>query len=68
MAAANSFDVLIIGSGPAGLGLALRLPAELRVAILAKSRLEEGSTLYAQGGISAVTHRPILSNHISQTP
>ena len=48
-------NILVIGSGGAGLSLALRLPAQLRVAVLSKSRLEEGSTLYAQGGISAVT-------------
>ncbi|MGD8875851.1 MAG: FAD-binding protein, partial [Gammaproteobacteria bacterium] len=35
MVAANSFDVLIIGSGAAGLSLALRLPASTRVAVLA---------------------------------
>jgi L-aspartate oxidase len=54
-AATDSFDVLIIGSGGAGLSLALRLPPALRVAVLAKGQLQEGSTLYAQGGISAVT-------------
>jgi L-aspartate oxidase len=68
MAAANNFDVLIIGSGAAGLGLALRLPAEIQVAILAKSQLEEGCTLYAQGGISAVTHpADSFESHIADT-
>jgi L-aspartate oxidase len=55
MALAYNFDVLVIGSGGAGLSLGLRLPAQLKVAVLSKSRLEEGCTLYAQGGISAVT-------------
>ena len=55
MAPACNVDVLVIGSGGAGLSLALRLPSQVRVAVLSKSRLEEGSTLYAQGGISAVT-------------
>ena len=68
MVAANSFDVLIIGSGAAGLSLALRLPASTRIAILAKSRLEEGSTLYAQGGISAVMDpSDSFESHIADT-
>jgi len=64
----RQFDVLIIGSGAAGLSLALRLPANLRVAVLAKSRLEESSTLYAQGGISAVTDpSDTFESHIEDT-
>lgn len=50
----HQFDVLIIGSGAAGLTLALRLPERLSAAVLSKGPLTEGSTLYAQGGISAV--------------
>ena len=56
MSPSRQFDVLVIGSGAAGLTLALRLPAQVRVAVLAKGQLDEGCTLYAQGGISAVTH------------
>ena len=68
MVAANSFDVLIIGSGAAGLSLALRLPSHVRIAILAKSSLNEGCTLYAQGGISAVTQAPdTFESHIADT-
>lgn len=48
------YDVLIIGSGAAGLTLALRLPTHRRVAVLSKGPLSEGSSLYAQGGVSAV--------------
>ena len=40
-----SFDVLIIGSGAAGLSLALRLPANVRTGLVAKRGLEEGNTL-----------------------
>ncbi len=50
----HSFDVLIIGSGAAGLSLALRLAPFAKVAILSKVSLSESSTYYAQGGISAV--------------
>ena len=48
------FDVLIIGSGAAGLSLALQLAANANVAVLSKTRLQESNTLYAQGGVSAV--------------
>ena len=68
MSPAYNFDVLVIGSGGAGLSLALRLPAQTRVAVLSKSRLEEGSTLYAQGGISAVTDpKDSFEAHITDT-
>ncbi|MEZ5541656.1 MAG: L-aspartate oxidase [Pseudomonadota bacterium] len=62
------YDVLIIGSGAAGLSLALRLPETVRVAVLAKSRIDEGCTLYAQGGISAVTDpSDTFESHIADT-
>ncbi len=48
------YDVLIIGSGAAGLTLALRLPSHLQVAVLSKARFESGSTWRAQGGVAAV--------------
>jgi L-aspartate oxidase len=50
----KNFDVLIIGSGLAGLGLALRLADTASVAVISKSQLHEGSSYYAQGGVAAV--------------
>ena len=47
-------DVLIIGSGAAGLTAALNLADRFRVTVLAKGALDEGSTAWAQGGIAAV--------------
>lgn len=48
------FDVLIVGSGLAGLSTALLLPDHLRVAVLTKRTIEDGSSGWAQGGIAAV--------------
>lgn len=49
-----SFDVLIIGSGAAGLTLGLSLPEHLRIAIISKDQLDAGSTRWAQGGVAGV--------------
>lgn len=54
MSQQKDYDVLVIGSGAAGLALALELADELRVCILAKADLDETNTRYAQGGVSAV--------------
>ena len=50
----HSCDVLVIGSGAAGLSLALCLAKEAKVIVLSKSELSAGSTNYAQGGIAGV--------------
>ena len=64
----HQYDVLIIGSGAAGLTLALRLAKGTRVAVLAKGPIEEGNTYYAQGGISAVLDREdSVESHIADT-
>ncbi|MEP3051832.1 MAG: L-aspartate oxidase [Erythrobacter sp.] len=47
-------DVIIIGSGAAGLTAALALAESKRVLVLAKGSLTGGSTAWAQGGIAAV--------------
>ncbi|MCG6896291.1 MAG: L-aspartate oxidase [Thiocapsa sp.] len=61
-------DVLILGSGAAGLSLALRLDDDLSVAVVSKRELKEGSTLYAQGGISAVLDAAdSVDSHVQDT-
>lgn len=61
-------DVLIIGSGAAGMTVALHLPATYRIAILSKDELSEGSTYYAQGGVAAVmAEYDSISSHIADT-
>jgi L-aspartate oxidase len=63
-----SHDVLIIGAGAAGLSLALRLPEDLSIALVAKRQLSESNTFYAQGGISAVIHeRDSIDSHVVDT-
>ncbi|MCW8975219.1 MAG: L-aspartate oxidase [Sedimenticola sp.] len=64
----KQFDVLIIGSGAAGLSLALRLPDSARIAVIAKRELSEGNTYYAQGGISAVLDvEDSVDSHVKDT-
>jgi L-aspartate oxidase len=61
-------DVLIIGSGGAGLSLALKLADSTHVTVLSKFALTEGSTFYAQGGISAVLDEAdSIESHIEDT-
>ena len=47
-------DVLIIGTGAAGLALALHLADYCKVMVLSKTSLQEGASYYAQGGVAAV--------------
>jgi L-aspartate oxidase len=64
----HQYDVLIIGSGAAGLTLALRLTEHARIAVLSKGPVSEGNTWYAQGGISAVLdHKDSIESHIADT-
>ncbi|HEX2762243.1 MAG TPA: L-aspartate oxidase [Allosphingosinicella sp.] len=66
--AAHSFDVLVIGSGAAGLSAALTLAPKLKVAVLAKGAISAGSTALAQGGIAAVLERgDTFESHIEDT-
>lgn len=52
MGESQHYDVVIVGGGIAGLSVALRLPAHLRVALLTKGRPGESNTRYAQGGLA----------------
>ena len=62
------FDVIIIGSGAAGLTAALELAEQKRVLVLAKGSLTGGSTAWAQGGIAAVLDAgDTFENHVRDT-
>ena len=61
-------DIIIIGSGAAGLTAALELAQEKRVLVLAKGSLTGGSTAWAQGGIAAVLDAgDTFEDHIRDT-
>ena len=67
-AAAQHFDVIVIGSGAAGLTAALNLAERFNVAVLSKGELSAGSTAWAQGGIAAVLEAgDTFESHIEDT-
>jgi len=64
----SQFDILIIGSGAAGLTLALKTAGFARVGVLSKGDLNQGATFYAQGGIAAVLDESdSIESHIADT-
>ena len=64
----HNFDVLIIGSGLAGLTAALLLAPGRKVAVLTKRELSDGSSGWAQGGMAAVlAEGDSIDQHVSDT-
>ncbi|MEO5737647.1 MAG: FAD-dependent oxidoreductase, partial [Variovorax sp.] len=62
------FDVLIVGSGLAGLSAALHLAPTHRVAVLTKRALTDGASGWAQGGIAAVlAEGDSFESHVQDT-
>lgn len=61
-------DILVIGSGAAGLSVALRAADFARVAVLSKGSLNQGATYWAQGGIATVLDREdSVESHVADT-
>src|SRR5262245_26214636 len=61
-------EVLVIGSGIAGLTCALQCASAGRVALVTKDRLPESSSQYAQGGIASVwSPEDSFESHIEDT-
>ena len=68
MSEAKICDVLVIGSGAAGLTAALNLADRFKVTVLAKGAMNEGSTAWAQGGIAAVLEEgDTFESHVEDT-
>jgi L-aspartate oxidase len=64
----QQFDVLIIGSGLAGLSLALRTAAHKKVCLVSKRTINDSASDWAQGGIAAVLNDDdSIENHIQDT-
>ena len=62
------FDVAIVGSGLAGLTLALHLADRKRVAVISKRHLTDSASDWAQGGISAVLAKDdSVESHVQDT-
>jgi len=62
------FDVLIVGSGLAGLSSALLLPTSKKIAIITKRAVTEGSSGWAQGGMAAVWNKnDTFDAHVQDT-
>jgi L-aspartate oxidase len=68
IATQHHFDVLIVGSGLAGLSAALHLAPTHRVAVLTKRAMSDGSSNWAQGGIAAVlAEGDSFDSHVQDT-
>jgi len=62
------FDTLIIGSGLAGLTLALKLANHQKVGVITKKSLLDGASSWAQGGIAAVlSNQDSIESHLQDT-
>jgi len=63
----TSYDVLIIGTGIAGLSTALALPKSLSVLIVSKDYAWECNTFYAQGGVAVAKNDADIPLHVQDT-
>jgi len=61
-------DILVLGSGIAGLSFALEAAKFGRVLVVTKGEVEEGSTALAQGGVAAVqSAEDSVESHVADT-
>jgi len=64
----RTYDVVIIGSGLAGMALALHLAQDRRIGLVTKRELLDGASSWAQGGIAGVLgDDDSISDHVQDT-
>ncbi|MDM8533674.1 L-aspartate oxidase [Clostridiaceae bacterium HSG29] len=61
------YDVVIIGSGIAGLYTALTLNSKYNIMVITKNEMKECNSNYAQGGVAAALEEEDFNNHIKDT-
>ncbi len=61
------YDVIIVGSGVAGLNTALNLPSQMGVLVLSKDYAWECNTFFAQGGIAVAPNKNDIPLHVEDT-
>ncbi|MCW5909120.1 MAG: L-aspartate oxidase [Chitinophagales bacterium] len=64
----EKYDMVVIGSGIAGLFYAIQCAAFSKVLIVTKGNIGESNTMYAQGGIAAVMNdKDSIESHVADT-
>ena len=63
----TQYDILIVGSGVAGLNTALHLPEDMDVLVLSKDYAWECNTFFAQGGIAVAPNKADIPLHVEDT-
>lgn len=62
-----SYDVIIVGTGIAGLQTALHLPKSLSILVVSKDYAWECNTFYAQGGVAVAVDSEDIALHVKDT-
>jgi len=63
----TQYDILIVGSGVAGLNTAMHLPKDKDVLVLSKDYAWECNTFFAQGGIAVASNEADIPLHVEDT-
>lgn len=63
----NIFDVIIVGTGAAGLFSALKLSEDKRIVMITKDKLENSDSYLAQGGISVLRQENDYDSYFEDT-